>query len=141
VESVLSKEQRAAMEAEARQQAEKAALLGVQLNRLQETNELMQSDRRALQTQLLMSEASNHTAVAQILQLADEVAARRQENVHLADGIKALAQEVHVSHPADAQYDLWTSCPPTGSWPVLRVGRRVCLAGTPRKTNKRKLFW
>jgi hypothetical protein len=106
VESLISKEQRAAMEAEARKQAEKAAALEQQLAQSQKNNESMQSDRMALQNQLQMSEASNRSSLVQMSQLQEEVDAQRRENVRLADGVKVLAakssdlaQEIHDSRP------------------------------------------
>ena len=105
-ETVLTKEQRAAMEAEARQQSEKAAALEQQLAQWQKRDQLMQSNQQALQDQLRMSTASNHSAVAQMSQLREEVEAQRQENLRLADGIKVLAvksselaQEIHEARP------------------------------------------
>jgi hypothetical protein len=91
VETVITKEQRAAMEAEARRQSEKAAELEKQLAQMRKTNEAMQSDGAAMQNQLRMSEASNRSALAQMAQLQEEVDAQRRENVRLADGVKALA--------------------------------------------------
>jgi hypothetical protein len=106
VETVITKEQRAAMEIEAHKQAEKAAALEQQLAQLRKTNEGMQSDRTTLQNQLQMSEASNRSAYAQMSQLQEEVDAQRRENVRLADGVKALAakssdlaQEIHNARP------------------------------------------
>jgi hypothetical protein len=106
IETVITKEQRAAMEAEARRQSEKAAALQQQLAQLQKNNESMQSDRQALQNQLQMSEASNRSALAQMSQLQEEVDAQRRENVRLAEGVKVLAakssdlaQEIHNSRP------------------------------------------
>jgi hypothetical protein len=106
VETVITKEQRAAMEIEARKQTEKAAALAEQLAQLQKTNQSMQSDRMALQNQLQMSEASNRSAYAQMSQLQEEVDAQRRENVRLAEGVKVLAakssdlaQEIHDNRP------------------------------------------
>jgi hypothetical protein len=106
VETVITKEQRAAMEVEARKQAERAAALEQQLAQLQKTNQLMQSDRMALQNQLQMSEASNRSAYAQMSQLQEEVDSQRRENVRLAEGVKVLAakssdlaQEIHNARP------------------------------------------
>ncbi len=106
VETIITKEQRAAMEAEARKQAEKAAALQQQLAKLQKNNESMQSDRQALANQLQMSEASNRSALAQMSQLQEEVEAQRRENVRLADGVKVLAakssdlaREIHDTRP------------------------------------------
>jgi hypothetical protein len=91
VETVITKEQRAAMEAEARKQSERAAALQQQLAQLQKTNQAMQSDHAAMQNQLRMSEAANRSALAQMSQLQEEVDAQRRENVRLAEGVKALA--------------------------------------------------
>jgi hypothetical protein len=91
VETVITREQRAAMEAEARKQSERAAMLQQQLAQLQKTNQAMQSDHAAMQNQLRMSEAANRSALAQMSQLQEEVDAQRRENVRLAEGVKALA--------------------------------------------------
>jgi len=91
VETVISKEERAAMEAEARKQAEKAAALQEQLAQLQKTNQAMLGDQQSLETQLQLSQASNHYAVAQLSQLQDEVESQRRENARLSDGVKVLA--------------------------------------------------
>jgi hypothetical protein len=106
VESLISKEQRAAMEAEARKQAEKASALEKQLAELRKNNESMQSDRMALQNQLQMSEASNRASLVQMSQLQEEVDSQRRENVRLADGVKVLAakssdlaKEIHDNRP------------------------------------------
>jgi hypothetical protein len=106
VETVITKEQRAAMEVEARKQAEKAAALEQKLAQMQKANESIQSDRAALQSQLQMSEASNRSAYAQMSQLQEEVDAQRRENVRLADGVKVLAakssdlaQEIRDTRP------------------------------------------
>jgi hypothetical protein len=90
-ETALTKEQRAAMEAEAHRQAERARALEQQLAQVQKSNELLQSDQRILQNQLLMSETSNHMAVAQMTQLQDEVMSQRQQNTRLAENVKVLA--------------------------------------------------
>jgi len=91
VETAMSEKERAAVEAKAQEEAEKAAALGKQLAQLQHSNQLMQIERQALQNQLGMSEGSNRIALAQVSQLKDEVETQRQENTHLADGIKDLA--------------------------------------------------
>ncbi len=91
VESVISKEQRAAMEAEARKQTEKEQELQRQLAELQRNNENIMAERGALANQLQMSEASNRMAIGQVSQLQEEVSAQRQVNAKLADGVKALA--------------------------------------------------
>jgi len=106
VDALISKEQRAAMEAEARKQAAKANDLQNQLADLQKNNQAMQSDRLALQNQLQMSEASNRSTLSQMGQLQEEVDAQRRENVRLADGVKVLAakssdlaQEIRDNRP------------------------------------------
>ncbi|MGA2748151.1 MAG: hypothetical protein ABSG59_05180 [Verrucomicrobiota bacterium] len=106
VESVISKEQRAAMEAEARKQSEKASLLEKQLAQLQNSNQLVLSEREALANQLQMSEAANRSAIAQMSQMQEEVDAQRQQNAQLAQGVQALAsksselaQEIRQSQP------------------------------------------
>lgn len=91
VESVISKEQRAAMEAEARKQADKERQLQSQLAELQRNNETILAERGALSNQLQMSEASNRMAIGQMSQMQDEVNAQRQENAKLAEGVTALA--------------------------------------------------
>jgi hypothetical protein len=91
VESVISREQRAAMEAEARKQAEKERQLQSQLAELQRANETVMAERGALSNQLQMSEASNRMAIGQMTQLQDEVNAQRQENARLVEGVTALA--------------------------------------------------
>jgi hypothetical protein len=91
VESVITKEQRAAMEAEARKQADRAAALEQQLALLQKNNQSLETDQQNLHNQLLLSEASNHSATVQMAQLQTEVDTQRQENVRLADGVKVLA--------------------------------------------------
>lgn len=106
VESVITREQRAAMEEEARKQMEKAGDLQKQLADLQNSNRLMQEERTALGNQLQMSEAANRSAIAQMSQLQEDLQAQRQENTKLADGVKALAgksselaQEIRENRP------------------------------------------
>jgi len=83
VESVISKEQRAAMEAEARKQSEKASLLEKQLAQVQNSNQLVLSEREALANQLRMSEAANRSAIAQMSQMQEEVDAQRHKGFKL----------------------------------------------------------
>jgi hypothetical protein len=106
VESVISKEQRAAMEAEARKQAEKEQELQRQLAELQRNNEAILAERGALAGQLQASEASNRMAFAQMGQLQEEVSAQRDQNAKLTEGVKALAtnssnlvREIHENTP------------------------------------------
>jgi hypothetical protein len=106
VETLITKEQKAAMEAEARKQAEKATTLEEQLAQLQKSNQAMLSERQALQNQLQMSEAANRSSMAQMSQLQEEVESQRRENVRLAEGVKALAakssdlaQEIRDNRP------------------------------------------
>ncbi len=106
LESVLSKEQRAAMEAEARKQTEKASTLEHHLSQMQNSNQLMTAEQEALRNQLALSETAKRSAIAQMAQLQDEVEAQRRENAKLSEGVKALAaksselaQEIRVSRP------------------------------------------
>jgi hypothetical protein len=109
LESVLSKEQRAAMEAEARKQTEKANSLEHNLAQLQTSNQVMTAEQEALRNQLAMSETANRSAIAQLAQLQEEVDAQRRENAKLSEGVKALAaksselaQEIRVNRPMSA---------------------------------------
>ncbi len=106
VENLITKEQRAAIEAEARKQAERAAALEHQMSQLQQSNQLMQTGQQALQTQLALSEASNHSAYVQMAQLHDEVDEQRRQNARLNDGVQILAaksselaHEIHDTRP------------------------------------------
>jgi hypothetical protein len=106
VEALITKEQKAAMEAEASKQAKKATDLEQKLAELQKNNQAMQSDRNTLQNQLQMSESANRASLAQMSQLQDEVESQRRENVRLAEGVKALAakssdlaQEIRDNRP------------------------------------------
>jgi membrane protein involved in colicin uptake len=105
-ESVLSREQRAAMEAEARKQAEKANAFQQQLEALQRSNELALAQNRDLANQLQSSEVARSAATAQLLTMQDEVKAQREQNTQLAEGVKALAgksselaQEIRANTP------------------------------------------
>jgi hypothetical protein len=91
VESVISKEQRAALEAEARKQTEKERELQRALAELQRNNQAILAQRGELASQLQMSEESNRVAIAQMSQLQDEVQVQRQQNTKLAEGVTALA--------------------------------------------------
>jgi hypothetical protein len=106
VESVISKEERAAMEAEARKQAEKASTLEQRLAQSQQSALKMSADQQDLRNQLAMSETANRSALAQMTQLQDEVNAQRRENAKLSEGVNALAaksselaQEIRVHRP------------------------------------------
>jgi hypothetical protein len=106
LESVISKEERAAMEAEARKQTEKANALESRLAQMQKNSQLMASEQEDLRNKLAMSEAANRSAIVQMSQLQEEVDAQRRENAKLSEGVKALAaksselaQEIRVSRP------------------------------------------
>jgi len=106
VESVISKEERARMEAEALKQAEKARALEKSLAQSQQSAQKMSAEEQDLRNQLAMSETANRSAIAQMAQLQDEVEAQRRENAKLSEGVKALAvksselaQEIRVSRP------------------------------------------
>jgi hypothetical protein len=105
-ESIISREQRAAMEAEARKESEKERELQRQLADLQHNNESLLAQRGNLAGQLQLSEASNRLAFGQVSQLQDEVISQRQQNAKLADGVTALAtksselaQEIRDNRP------------------------------------------
>ncbi|HZM06186.1 MAG TPA: hypothetical protein VFC44_24555 [Candidatus Saccharimonadales bacterium] len=93
VETVITKEERAAMEAEARQQLEKAKALSRQLASLEKSNQLITAQREQLANQLQLTEAEKRAATAQLAQMSDEVNAQRQENAKLAEGVKSLASK------------------------------------------------
>jgi hypothetical protein len=106
VETVITKEQRAAMEAEARKQTEKAGTLEKQLADLQNSNRLMQAQREALNNELQMTQEANRSAFVQVSQLQEDLQAQRQENTKLAEGVKVLAgksselaQEIRDNRP------------------------------------------
>jgi hypothetical protein len=90
-ESVISRQQRAAMEAEARKESEKERELQRQLADLQHNNESLLAERGSLASALQMSETSNRMAFGQVSQLREEVVAQRQQNAKLADGVTVLA--------------------------------------------------
>jgi hypothetical protein len=106
VETVITKEQRAAMEAEARKQLEKAQNLSEQVSALERSNQLVSAERERLSNQLQLTEAEKRAATAQLAQMADEVDVQRQENAKLTEGVKALAnksselvQEIRENRP------------------------------------------
>ena len=105
-ETARTDAQRAAMEAEARKQAERAGALEHQLAGLQQSNQVIQADRVALNTQLQVTEAARQNAAARVSQLQGEVEAQRTINAKLADNVKTLAaqstelaQEIRDTHP------------------------------------------
>jgi peptidoglycan hydrolase CwlO-like protein len=93
VESVISKEQRAALEAAAHKEADKERDLQQKLADLQHNNESLMAERGALASQLQMSEASNRMAFGQVSQLQDEVTSQRQQNAKLTEGVTVLASK------------------------------------------------
>jgi putative AlgH/UPF0301 family transcriptional regulator len=90
-EAVLSKEKVAAMEADARKQAEQAALLQQQLAALAKSNQMVLDDKQKLSTQLQVAEVEKRSATEQVSHMRDEVKAEREEKAKLAEGVKALA--------------------------------------------------
>lgn len=104
VESVITREQRAALEAQARQQLEKAAALRERLSALQNRNQLVMAERERLANQLQLTEAQKLAATAQLARAEEDLNAQRQENMKLAEGVKVLAgksselaQEIHAN--------------------------------------------
>jgi len=91
LESLLTKEERAAQEAKAGEEAQKAADLQRQLSDLQKSNELAQAQREQLAGQLQLSQAGQRAAAAQLAMAEQDLDAQRQQNAKLAAGVQALA--------------------------------------------------
>jgi hypothetical protein len=91
LETLLTKEQRAAEEAEVRKQLEKAAELRQQLSALEKSNQLVTAQRERLANQLQLTEGENRAAAAQLAQTQEDLNVQRQQNVKLAEGVKVLA--------------------------------------------------
>ncbi len=109
VETVISKEKLAAMEAEARQQKEQAAALQQKLGQLEQTNQLVLTEKQRLANQLLVAETERRSATDQVNRMQAEVQVERQEKAKLAEGVKALAsrsdaltQEIRENRPLAA---------------------------------------
>jgi hypothetical protein len=106
VETVITKEERAAMEAEARKQSEKAAALEKQLAQLQKIQSTDAIRPQGPANAIADERGLQSFRVAQMSQLQEEVDAQRRENARLADGVKVLAaksselaREIHDNRP------------------------------------------
>ncbi|MDB6110741.1 MAG: hypothetical protein JWR69_2491, partial [Pedosphaera sp.] len=91
VEGLLSKEKLAAMEAEARKQAEQAAAMQQQLNLLAKSNQMVLNEKQQLAGQLQVAEVEKRSAVEQFALMKDAVQVERAEKAKLAEGVKTLA--------------------------------------------------
>jgi len=92
-ETARAEEQRVKLEAEVRKQLERAGVLEGQLAGLQQSNQLIQADRVALNTQLQITEAARQNALEKATQLQGEVETQRMVNVKLADSVSTLAAQ------------------------------------------------
>jgi hypothetical protein len=93
LESLISKEELAAIETEARRQSEQAAALTRQLAQLEKSNQVAQAEKQQLATQLQTAEVEKRFATEQASNMRDLVRVEREEKSKLADGVKALATE------------------------------------------------
>jgi hypothetical protein len=91
VETVISKEKLAAMEAEAKRQSEQAAALQQKLGQLEQTNQLVLTERQRLAKDLAVAETERRSATEQVNRMQAEVKVEREEKAKLAEGVKALA--------------------------------------------------
>ena len=89
--SAESKEKLAAMEAEARKQAQQAAALKQQLAQLGQSNQLALAEKQRLSTQLQVAEVEKRSATEQAVRMQEQVKVEREEKAKLAEGVKALA--------------------------------------------------
>lgn len=91
METLISKEKYAAMEAEARKQMDQAKALQDQLVQLSASNQTVLSEKQQLANQLLVAETEKRAATEQAARMQEEVKAERQEKAQLAEGVKNLA--------------------------------------------------
>ena len=131
VETVLSKEERAARQAEEKKQLEKIQALQARLSDLQNSNQTVLTEKERLANQLEAAEAEKQAAAAQLAQAQEEVAVQRKENANLAEGVKTLAasssaltQEIREEHPlaANAIFDDVVSNRATADFTAHRAG-------------------
>jgi predicted RNase H-like nuclease (RuvC/YqgF family) len=127
VESVISKEQRAAMEAEARKQADKERQLQSQLAELQRNNETIMAERGALSNQLQMSEASNRMAIGQMSQSRTKSMPNARKTPSWPKASRRSPPSRPIWRRKFAKTGPWlpmrflTNLSPTGCWPVFTV--------------------
>ncbi len=86
LQSLITKEQRAAQEAEVRKQLEKAEAMRLQLAALQRSNLLVTAEREQLATQLQLTESEKQKAAARLAQAQEDLNAQRQENFEIGGG-------------------------------------------------------
>jgi hypothetical protein len=91
LETVITKEQRAAEEAEVKKQLDKAAQLRMQLAALERSNQLVTAEREQLANRLQVTEAEKTAAAARLAQAQQDLTLQHQENVKLAEGVKLLS--------------------------------------------------
>ena len=106
VQNMLTKEGLAATEAEAKDQAARAAALQEQLAQLAQSNQVAQVEKQRLNTQLQLAESEKKAASENAVHLQEQVKAERAEKAKLADSVKtlaantgALAQKIDANHP------------------------------------------
>ncbi len=131
VETLLSKEERAIMEAETRKQLEKVAALQAQLAELQQSRQTGLIEKERLAAQLQLAETEKRAATANLAKAEEEVAAQRRENANLAEGVKklaanssALTEEIRQDHllAANAIFDDVVSNRATAAFVADRSG-------------------
>jgi hypothetical protein len=91
VNAAQARQQLAATEAEARQQSDLAATLRLQLEQLEKTNQLAQTEKQRLASQLQLAEVQTHAAAERAALMQQEVQMQQAENVRLAESVKTLA--------------------------------------------------
>jgi hypothetical protein len=106
-ETARTDAERAKLEAEVRKQLERAGVLEGQLAGLQESNQIIQADRVALNTRLQVTEAARQTALERATELQGEVVAQHAVNVKLAESVNTLAaQSTNLAHEISANHEL-----------------------------------
>ncbi|MGA3267236.1 MAG: hypothetical protein ABSE16_10485 [Verrucomicrobiota bacterium] len=91
VNSAQARQQIAASEAQAQQEAGLAAALRLQLEQFAKTNQLAQAEKQQLSNQLQLTEVEARAAADRAALMQQEVQAQRAENARLAEGFKTLA--------------------------------------------------
>ena len=109
VEAVMSKEQLAALEADARKRTEQSKTLQQQLNDLARSNEVVLAEKQQLALRLQLAQVEQRNALEQAARMSEEVSVERQEKAKLVEGVKVLAnrsgdlaQEIRDNRPLAA---------------------------------------
>jgi hypothetical protein len=109
VEAVMSKEQLAALEADARKRVEQSKVLQQQLNDLARSNEVVLAEKQQLALRLQVAQVEQRNALEQAARMSEEVNVERQEKAKLVEGVKVLAtrsgdlaQEIRDNRPLAA---------------------------------------